>query len=83
MKKIRREFKKLFDKITEGVKICSKCYWYQYSEKSTKFFHGLEEQNAICGTIKTLINDQKEITMPSKTNLTTKSFYKNLLIKNI
>ena len=61
MKKTRSKFKRLYDKITEGVKICDKCSWYQYSEKSTKFFHGLEKQNAICGTIKTLINDGKEI----------------------
>ena len=64
------------------MKICDKCSWYQYSEKSTKFFHGLEKQNAICGTIKTLINDGKKITMPHKMNLFLKSFYKNF-IKNI
>ena len=81
-KKTRSEFKRLYDKITEGVKICDKCSWYQYSEKSTKFFHRLEKQNAICGTIKTLINNGKKITMPHNMNLFLKSFYKNY-IKNI
>ena len=82
MKKTRGEFKRLYDKITEGVKICDKCSWYQYREKSAKFFHGLEKQNAICETIKTLINDGKKITMPHNMNLFLKSFYKNF-IKNI
>ena len=35
-------------------------------------------QNTICGTIKTLISDGKEIPMPNKINL---SFYKNLFKK--
>ena len=61
MKKARSKFKKLYDKITEDVKICGKCSWYHHIEKSTKIFDGLEKQNAICGTIKTLINDGKEI----------------------
>ena len=82
MKKTRSEFKRLYDKITESVKICDKCSQYQYSEKSTKSFHGQEKQNAICGTIKTLINNGKKITMPHNMNLFLKSFYKNY-IKNI
>ena len=32
------------DKIAEGVKIRSKCFWYQYGEKPKKFFYGLEEK---------------------------------------
>ena len=59
------------------MKIRSKC-WYQYGKKSTKFFYCLEKKNVICGTIKTLINDGKEINMPNEINLTLKSFYENL-----
>ena len=59
------------------MKIRSKCSWYQYGEKSTKLFYGLEKKNVICGTIKTLINDGKEIIMPNEINLTLKSFYEN------
>ena len=81
--KARNELDKIYNKIAEGVKIRSKCSWYQYGEKSSKFFYGLEKKNAICGTIKMLINDQKEITSPSEINLTLKSFYENLFKKNI
>ena len=53
--KTRSELEKIYDKIA-GVKIRSKCSWYQYGEKSTKFFYGLEKKNAICGTIKNVNN---------------------------
>ena len=76
--KTRSKFEKIYDKNAEGVKIHSKCSWYQYGEKSTKFFYGLEKKNAISGTIKTLINGGKQITMPNEINLTLKNFYENL-----
>ena len=58
--KTRSQLEKIYDYTAEGVKNCSKCSWYQYGEKSSKFFYGLEKKNAICGTIKTLINDGKK-----------------------
>ena len=64
--KTKSELEKICDKIAEGMKICRTCSWYQYGEKSTKFFFGLEKKIAICGTIKTIINDGKEITMPNE-----------------
>ena len=76
--KSRDELEKIYERIAEGVKIRSKCSWYQYGEKSTKFFYGLERKNAISGTIKMLLNNGKEITNPSDVNLTLKRFYENL-----
>ena len=81
--KTRNELEQIYDKIAEDVKIRSKCSWYQYGEKSTKFFYGLEKKNAMSGTIKMIINDEKEITIPNEINLSLKSFYQNLLKKNI
>ena len=51
---------KIYDNIAECVKIRSKCSWYQYGGKSTKFFYGLEKRNALCGTIKTLLDVGKK-----------------------
>ena len=65
------------------MKICSKCSSHQYGEKSTKFFYGLEKKKAICGNIKALINDGKEITMSNEINLTLNSFYENLFQKDV
>ena len=77
------KLEKIYDKIAKGVKIRSKCSWYRYGEKSTKFFYGQEKKNAICETIKTLISDGKQITRPNEINITLKSFYENLFQKDI
>ena len=37
-KKTKNELENIYDHIPEGVKVHSKCSWYQYGEKSTKFF---------------------------------------------
>ena len=56
----KNELEKIQDNIAGDVKICNKYSWYQYGEKSTKFFYGLEKRNALCGTIKTLLDEGKE-----------------------
>ena len=81
--KQRATFKKICDNIAESAKICSKCSWYRYGEKSTKFLCGLEKRNALRGTIKTLLDDGKETTAPSEISLTTRKLYKKLLQKPI
>ena len=58
--KTKNKLEKIYDNVAEGVKIRSKCSWYQYGEKSTKFFYGLEKRNALCGTIKTLLDVGKK-----------------------
>ena len=59
-RKQRTNLKKIYHNIAEGVKICSKCSWYQYGEKSKKIFYGLEKKNELHGTIKTLLEDGKK-----------------------
>ena len=81
--KTRNELEQINDKIAEGVRIRSNCSWHQYGEKSTKLFYGLEKKNAMSGTIKMIINDEKEITIPNEINLFLKSFYQNLFKKNV
>ena len=81
--KPRSKLEKIYDKIAEDVKIPSKCSSYQYGEKSPKNFYQLEKKKSNCGTIKTLINDGKEITIPNEINLTLKRFYENLFQKDI
>ena len=46
------ELKDLYDNFATGVKIRSKCDWYQYVEKSTKYFLNLEKQKAANGTVR-------------------------------
>ena len=65
------------------MKIPSKYSSYECGEKSPKNFYRLEKKKSNCGTIKTLINDGKEITIPNEINLTLKRFFENLFQKDI
>ena len=50
---------KIYDKKVQGLKIGSKCDWYEKGEKSTEFFLTLEKRHAIQNQIKTLVvNDE-------------------------
>ena len=66
-KKTHDDLEKLYDEIAEGIRIRSKCDWYECGEKSTKFFLNLEKKNAKSSTITKLntgskiISNQKEI----------------------
>ena len=50
-KTAKYEFENFYDSVATRVKIRSKCNWYQYSKKSTKYFLNLEQQKAINGTV--------------------------------
>ena len=58
---IKNELDAIYNHITEGIRIRSKCDWYEHSEKSSKFFLNLEKQRRIQNTIKKLIVSDKEI----------------------
>ena len=46
------ELQNIYDDIVTGVKIRSKCNWYRYGQKSTKYFLNLKKQKAVNGTVK-------------------------------
>ena len=46
------ELQNIYDDIVTGVKIRSKCNWYRYGQKSTKYFLNLKKQKAVNGTAK-------------------------------
>ena len=55
---IKNELDAIHDHITEGIRIRSKCNWYEHSEKSIN----IEKQRGVQNTIKKLIVDDKETT---------------------
>ena len=55
-------------KKAKGVKIRSKCNWYEHGEKSGKFFLNLEKHHAIQSQIHSVINNQDEITYQNEIN---------------
>ena len=48
---IKNELDVIYDHIIEGIRIRSKCNWYQHGEKSTKLFLNLEEHNFLILTL--------------------------------
>ena len=51
-----------------GIKIRSKCNWYEPGEKSTNFFLNLERHRAIQSQIHSVIINQDEITDQNEIN---------------
>ena len=70
---IKNKLNGIYDHITEGICIRSKCEWYEHSEKSTKFFLNLGAQN----TIKKLIVDDEEIIDQTHILEYIREFYEN------
>ena len=71
----------IYNKIAEGIKVRSKCNWYEFVEKSSKFFLNLEKKNAIQGTICKLLVDNNDVTSSAKINEELHCFYKSLYSK--
>ena len=58
---IKYELDAIYDHITEGICIRSKCDWYEHSKKSTKFFLDLEKQRGAQNAMKNLVDDKEII----------------------
>ena len=56
----------IYDYIADGIKIRSKCEWYEYEEQSTKLFLNLEKKLGVQNQVRTLIVKVKEITDPKE-----------------
>ena len=82
-KTAKGELENFYDNIATGVKIRSKCNWYQYGEKSTKYFLNLEKQKAVNGTVKKIIKNDIEIIDQLKIQRELRMFYEQLFKKTI
>ena len=40
----KNELETIYDQITGGIRIRSKCKWYEHGKKSTKFFLNLDKK---------------------------------------
>ena len=63
---------KIYQEKTNGIRIRSKCNWYEHREKSSKFFLNLEKSCAVQNQIRNVLIDKIEIT---KKILTRNSIY--------
>ena len=63
---------------TIAVKIRSKCNFYEYQERSSKFFLNLGKNCFICSHIRKLVIEEKELTEHNYMNDNIFTFYQNL-----
>ena len=73
---------KIYDKKAEGLRIRSKCDWYEKGEKSTKFFLNLEKRHAIQNQVKSLVVNDEVVKEQTDINKNLYAFYQKLFSKN-
>ena len=78
----KNELETIYDHIADGIKIRSKCEWYEHGEKSTKFFLNLEKKRGVQNRIRKLIVEEKEITNHKEISKNIKAFYETLFKRN-
>ena len=67
-----------YEEKANGVKIRSKYEWYEFEEKSSKFFLNLEKQHTLLNQVRTVLCGEKEVTEKHRINQELEWFYKNL-----
>ena len=65
----------IYEEKAKGIKIRSKCNWYEHGEKSTKVFLNLEKHRAIESQTHSVIINQDKITDQAYLDKQVFSFY--------
>ena len=74
----KNKLEQICNEKANGVKIRSKCEWYEFEEKTSKFFLNLEKQQALLNQVRTLLCGEKEVTDTIRSNLINIKLNKNL-----
>ena len=74
----KTQLEQIYKMKTNGIKIRSKCEWYEHGEKSSKFFLNLQKSRAIQGQVGTVIYNNKETNDETEINNHIYSFFKYL-----
>ena len=73
----------IYEGKAKGIKVRSRCDWYEHGEKSTKFFLNLEKYHATQSHIRSILVDEKELTDRGKINTQLVLFCNKLFSKNL
>ena len=73
----------IYEKKVNGIKVRSKCNWYESDEKSSKCFLNLEKHHVIQSQLRKVIVNEKEIISPEDINNEIYNFYRNLFTEKI
>ena len=72
----KQKLQNIYTKKVNGIRIRSKCNWYENGEKSTKFFLNLEKYRATQGCLRTITVNKKELNVSRQINDALYSFYR-------
>ena len=78
----KNKLETICDHIADGIKIRSKCEWYEHGEKSAKFFLNLENKRGVQNGIRKPIVEEKEITNHKEISKNIKAFSETLFKRN-
>ena len=73
----------IYSKKVNGIRIRSKCDWYENGEKSTNFFLNLEKSCSCQGVVRSILKNKIEVKNQSEINNELYKFYKNLFKENL
>ena len=79
----RNKLDKIYEQKINGIRIRSKCDWYEHGEKSSKFFLNLEKTRSTQSTIRNITKDKKNLTCHKRINQELLDFYKALFLENL
>ena len=79
----RAELEGIYSEIAEGIRVRSKCQWYEEGEKSTKFFLNLEKNNNVRSQIKKVLVNTYEISDQKNILHEIKVHFENLFSKKL
>ena len=75
----KSDLEAFYNYITEGIILRSKSNWYEFGEKSSKYFLNLEKRNKAKSHVRTIITENNsEISEPQAILLRIKEFYSTL-----
>ena len=69
---------KIYQEKANGIRIRSKCNWYEHGEKSSKYFLNLEKSRAVQNQIRNILVGNKEVNSQQDINNELYLHYKNL-----
>ena len=73
----------IYSKKVIGIRLRSKCDWYESGEKSTKLFLNLEKSRSSQGVVRSILKNKFEVKHQSEINNELYKFYKNLFKENL
>ena len=79
--KCKRDLEEIYDNTVEGIRIRSRCQWYEEGEKSSNLFLNLEKINGTRSHIPKIIVNDQEIADPNKMLNEIRNFYESLFKK--